>query len=135
LFGIDSCRDKLKKSAGDIYVLKRLTDTGARLVGDAINILVQVQTAHDSRKYQLFLYDILHHSGPGMVLLCAASLGKQRITKLNTNDRVAFVSYVNNNKADLHSPALDLLAGDYRVPSLNSPEPISILIYLKADWQ
>ena len=77
------------------------------------------QTNRDSKIYQLFLYDILRHSGSGLVVLCAASLGKQRVVHLSEDERVGLVSYIKNNKANLHFPALELLAQEYQIPPVN----------------
>ncbi len=63
----------------------------------------------DAKVYQLFLHDILRHSGSGLVVLCAASLGKQRVVHLAENDRIGLVSFTKDNKTNLHCPALELL--------------------------
>lgn len=117
--GIEACREKLRKDSGAIKILERLSGRGPKLVDDAVEILARPQATRDSKVYQLFLHDILRHAGPGMVVLCAASLGKQRVVHLAEDDRIGIVSYVKENRANLHCPSLELLAEEYRVPFMN----------------
>jgi hypothetical protein len=117
--GIDGCREKLLEDAAATKILERLTGRGPTLVDDAVDILVTSKTTRDAKVYQLFLYDILRHSGPGIVVLCAASLGKQRVVHLAEKDRTGLVGWIRDNKAELHSLALDSLAEEYQIPSLN----------------
>lgn len=117
--GIDACRKKLHEDAQTIKVLERLTGRGPTLVDDAVDILITSQTTRDSIVYQLFLHDILRHSGPGLVVLCAASLGKQRVVHLAAKERTGLVGYVKDNKANLHCLVLESLAKEYQVPSVN----------------
>ena len=96
-----------------------MSGRGPKLVDDAVQTLMTLPTTRDSKIYQLFLHDILRHSGSGLLVLCAASLGKQRVVHLAENDRVGLVSYIKDNKANLHCPALELLAQEYKIPSVN----------------
>jgi hypothetical protein len=68
----------------------------------------------------MFLYDILRHCGGGLVLLCATSLGKQRIITMNEPERIRLVQFVRTNKASLQSSTLDSLAIKYQIPHDNS---------------
>lgn len=117
--GLDACREKLCKDSGAIKILDRLSGRGPKFVDDAVQTLMTLPTTRDSKIYQLFLHDILRHSGSGLLVLCAASLGKQRVVHLAENDRVGLVSYIKDNKANLHCPALELLAEEYQIPSVN----------------
>lgn len=117
--GIDGCCEKLRKDSGTIKVLERLSGRGPKLVDDAVKTLTTTQTSRDSKIYQLFLHDILRHSGSGLVVLCAASLGKQRVVHLAEADKIGLVSFIKDNQTNLHCPALELLAEDYQVPSVN----------------
>lgn len=117
--GIDACQTKLHEDAQEIRILERLTGHGPSLVDDAVSILTAKQTTRDSIIYQLFLRDMLRHCGSGLALLCASSLGKQRVVHLRAKDRSGLVVYVRDNKANLLSPALETLAKDYQVPTIN----------------
>jgi hypothetical protein len=117
---IKECGEKLRKTAGDISTLGRLDARAARHTKSAAGNMTTVQTTHNSKVYQVFLFDILRHCGPPLVLLCAASLGKQRVVDLHGQNRTALVHYVKANKATLVCPALALLAKEYGIPSENS---------------
>lgn len=64
------------------------------------------QATRDSKGCQLFLHAILRHSGSGLVVLYAASLGEQRVVHFAEDDKIGLVSYIKDNKANLHCPAL-----------------------------
>jgi len=117
--GLDACCEKLCKDSGAIKILERLSGRGPKLVDDAVQTLISSQTTRDSKVYQLFLHDILRHSSSGLLVLCAASLGKQRVVHLAEDDRIGLVSYIKDNKANLHCPALEILAQNYQIPSAN----------------
>lgn len=117
--GISECREKVFRDAETIKILERLTGRGPTLVDDALGILKAPQTTRDSIVYQLFLHDVLRFCGPGLVLLCASSLGKQRVVHLAAKDRTGLVGYLRDNKAKLLSPALETLAKEYKVPTVN----------------
>ena len=118
--GIKESCEKLHKSARSIRVLGRLDIRDEKLVRAGIEIMTTTQKIRGSKVYQEFLQDILRHCGAALVLLCSASLGKHRIISLNTQDRTALVHYVKGNKAFLSFSALELLAGEYKIPCENS---------------
>ncbi|KFY03105.1 hypothetical protein V490_00293 [Pseudogymnoascus sp. VKM F-3557] len=120
--GISECCHKVLENAETIRILERLTGRGPTLVDDAIGILNTSQTNRDSIIYQLFLHDVLRFCGSGLVLLCASSLGKQRVVHLAAKDRTGLVGYLRNNKAKLLSPALETLAKKYKVPTVKDPQ-------------
>ncbi len=92
-----------------IKILKHLTRRGSTHVNHAINILTASQTSRESIVYQLFLRDILRYYGLRLVVLYAASLGKQRVVHLTKKDRTGLVGYLKNNKSNLYYPALESL--------------------------
>lgn len=126
--GIAICEKKLQESSATIKVLERLSGRGPALVNHAVTILTALQTTHEARVYQSFLCDILRHGGPGFVVLCAASLGKQRVVHLSEKERTTIVGYVKDDQAGLYHPALDVLATTYKVPSADGLLKLSILI-------
>lgn len=115
--GIRESCEKLQKSASNVRILGRLDVRDDKLVKSAVEIMTTTQKIRGSKVYQVFLQDIFRHCGSALTLLCAASLGKQRIISLNGQDRTALVHYVKCNKASLSSPALDLLAREYEIPT------------------
>jgi hypothetical protein len=117
--GAKECYEKVFKAAQTVRILERVTDRGAKHVDTAVEILTTAQSTRESRVYQTFLSDILRQLGPGFVVLCAATLGKQRIVQLNELDRAGLVSRVKENNAILYCPALKSLAEDFLVPSHN----------------
>lgn len=117
--GIDGCCKKLRKDSGTIKVLGRLSGRGPKLVDDGVRTLTTNETSRDAKVYQLFLHDIFRHSGSGLVVLCAASLGKQWVVHLAEDDRIGLVSFIKDNKTNLHCTVLELLAEEYQVPSVN----------------
>jgi hypothetical protein len=52
-------------------------------------------------------------------MLCIMSLEKQRVVHLAKDDRIRLISFIKDNKTNLHYPALELLAKEYQVPSMN----------------
>lgn len=117
--GLKGCRERLQSDAETIELLGRLYGHGATLVDAATTTLTTEHTSRESIVYQSFLQDILRHAGPGLVVLCAASLGKRRVIQLNAKDRVDLIRHVRDNKAELNSTILDSLAIQHNVPSLN----------------
>jgi hypothetical protein len=117
--GAKECYERLSKAVGPIQILERLSDRGAKHVDTAVDILTTLQTTRESKVYQTFVYDILRLAGRGLVVLCAASLGKQRVVQLSESDRASLVHHVKDNKAALHCFVLESLADDFQVPSLN----------------
>lgn len=121
--GIRESCEKLHTGAKNVRILGRLDVRDDKLVKSAVEIMTTTQTIRASKVYQVFLQDILRHCGRALTLLCAASLGKQRVISLNGQDRTALVHYVKSSKAVLSSPALDLLAREYEIPSENNLQP------------
>lgn len=117
--GIAACCEKLHKDTESIRILERLSGRGPALVEDANSILAASHTARDSKVYQSFLHDVLRHCDRGLTLLCAASLGKQRVVHLTEKDRTSLVGYLKDNKAGLHHVALESLATTYQIPSVD----------------
>ena len=113
------CVEKLKRSLGHFKTLGRLDERAKRLVIAATKILKTRQTSRDSRVYQTFLNDILSRCGRGLVLLCAASLGKERVHRLNSGDRIELVQYLKDNTAALQCSLLESLSMSYQIPKRN----------------
>jgi hypothetical protein len=117
---IDGYCDSLRKGASKIKVLERLDDKAAEHVNTAVEILISPQTIRSFKVYQDFLHDVLRHYGPELVLLCAACLGKPKITSLKMEDRVSLLDHVKVKKLSYAFPVLAQLATEYEIPSLNS---------------
>ena len=115
--GIAAICEKLHKDTASIKILERLPGRGPVLVKTTNNILTASHTDRDSKVYQTFLRDVLRQCGRGLTLLCAGSLGKQRIVHLTEKDRTSLIGYVKDNKAGLHHAALESLATAYEIPS------------------
>lgn len=114
--GVSECSEKLRKSTANLKILGRLDDRAVGLAVAAVETLTTEQTSRGSKTYQTFLGDILHHCGRGLVLLCAASLGKQKVVSLNFQDRIGLVHYLKSNKSAFEHPILDSLATEYQIP-------------------
>jgi len=117
--GLKECYERLSENARTIEILERLSDRGTKHVDIAVDILTTTQTTRESKVDQTFLHDILRQAGRGLVVLCAASLGKQRVVQLSESDRASLVRHVKDNKAVLHCPVLESLADGFQVPSLD----------------
>ncbi|QSS60679.1 hypothetical protein I7I51_05480 [Histoplasma capsulatum] len=122
---IDIWSQKLQRDAETIKILERLAGRGPQHVRDAISILKSPQSTRESSVYQLFLHDILRLCDRGLVVLCAASLGKQRVAHLAEDERTGLVGYVKENKSLLGCLALESLANDYQVPLKDDPQLIN----------
>ncbi len=117
--GIDAYRKKLYKDVKIIKILKHLIKRGPTLVNDAVKILIAPQTTRDLIIYQLFLRDVLRYYGPGLIILYTASFEKQRVIHLAEKNRTGLVDYLKNNKPNLRYPALESLAKEYQIPSID----------------
>lgn len=117
---LGKCCERLHETAREINIMERVDGRAARQVNDAVEILSSVQTNPPSRTYQAFLYDVLRHCSPSLVLLCAASFGKKRIVDLGSKERVSLLAYVRDTQLSLRSSVLETLASDYRIPLLDS---------------
>ena len=116
---VAACCKKLQIDSERIKTLGRLWGRGPKLVQDAASILKALQTSRQNIIYQEFLGDILHHCGRGITLLCAASLGKQRVTRMGEKDRISFVGVLKNSLSRFYHPILDTLATAYEISSAN----------------
>ena len=114
--GVKQCSSKIEKSATDLKILGRLDIKNSRPISVAVDILKTAQTNRASKIYQLFLTDIIRNCNRGLALLCAASIGKQRIVALNTKERTILMRHIKINMASLDSPILDPLAANYGLP-------------------
>jgi hypothetical protein len=112
------CAEKLRKCASQIRILERLDKREAKLVASAVNVLKVEQSSRDGQVYQTLLHDIYHQCSPSLVVLSAASLGKQRIVSLNARDRVKLLHYLKSNREVLTSHALESLVRKHQIPSL-----------------
>ena len=126
---IVTCKKKLRDNSAAIKILERLTGRGPALVNLAVDILTTSQTTHDAKVYQSFMLDILRHGGAGLAVLCAASLGKQRVVHLTNTERIGLVGYLKDHKHDLNHNALERLATAYKIPSFNGSQSIFIQIH------
>ena len=117
---LGKCCERLHNTAREINVMERVDGRAAKQVDDAVETLSTVQMSSPSKTYQAFLYDILRHCSPSLVLLCAASFGKKRIVDLGLKDRVSLLAYVRDTQLSLSSSVLETLANDYRIPLLDS---------------
>ncbi|KAH8726662.1 hypothetical protein GQ44DRAFT_613312 [Phaeosphaeriaceae sp. PMI808] len=113
---VSECAEKLRKSAGNLKILERLDEKEAKLVASAVSVLKVEQTSRDAKLYQTFLRDVYYQCSRSLALLCAASLGKQRIISLNARDRIGLFQYLKRNQETFTSPALDSLAGKHQIP-------------------
>ena len=110
--GVKQCCSKLEKSAADLKILGRLDIKDPKPILVAVDTLRKAQTIRASKVYQLFLTDIIRNCNRGLALLCAASVGKQRIVALNAKERTILVRHIKSNMASLDSPVLDQLAAN-----------------------
>ena len=112
---ISNWQDKLRNDAKIIKILERIGGRRAKLVTEAIQILQHPQAARDAKIYAQFLKDITQHASPGHALLCAASLGKQVVSRLKEIERADIVQFVKENKESLSCKVLTSLAKEYGI--------------------
>ncbi|KAF2759390.1 hypothetical protein EJ05DRAFT_475605 [Pseudovirgaria hyperparasitica] len=117
----------LDKAARRFKVVDRVDNRASKHVDTAITILTQVQTNRSGQVYQEFLHDVLRHSSPGVVMLCAVAFGKQKLANMREDERMNILDVVRVKGGSLQSPSLDVLADDYGVPSLDSKH-VNILV-------
>lgn len=73
----ESCQ-RLQENAKKLKALRRLEPRAINLLTAAVKIITVEQSIRASKIYNSFLHDILRtcgQSGPGLVVLCAVSLG------------------------------------------------------------
>lgn len=114
--------DSLRKGFDKIRVLERLDVKAAEHVKTAVEILKTPQTSRSFKVYETFLQDVLRHCGPELVLLCAACLGKPKVSSLKKEDRVALLDHLKTKKLSYVSPILGRLATEYGIHSLHSEQ-------------
>jgi hypothetical protein len=112
-----TCQDRLRNDAKIIKILERIDGRRAKSITDAGQVLQHPQTARDAQVYVQFLKDIIRHASPGHAALCAASLGKQRVSRLKEYERADVVQFVKENKEGLSCEALTSLAEECGIRS------------------
>ncbi len=123
---VSECCQRLHNAGRELGVVEHLEGRAIKQVDDAVNILTSLQTSPSSKTYQSFLYDVLRHCGEGLVLLCAASLGKKRVVDLGSKDRVSLLAYLRATQISLDVPILKPLAQEYGIPSFTSTYIIDV---------
>ena len=126
------CAEKLWKCARQVKILERLDKREAKLVASAVSVLKVKQATRDGQIYQTLLHDIYHQCSPSLVVLSAASLGKQRIVSLNARDRVRLLHYLKSNREVLTSPALDSLVRKHQIPCLPGTIGLATSMYKRS---
>ena len=115
-----NCQDKLRNDAKIIKILERIDDRRAKHITAGVQILQHPQTARNAQIYAQFLKDIIRHASPGHAALCAASLGKERVSRLKEYERADVVQFVKENKEGLSCKALTSLAEEYGIGSFSA---------------
>ncbi|GKZ75204.1 hypothetical protein AnigIFM50267_003135 [Aspergillus niger] len=113
---VDECFQKIRSTLSTVKTLQRLQDNNIALVENAVNTMMNPPPNRDSKLYRTFLTDILRIGHRGLVVLCAASLGKQRIVSMNKQERLHMIQCLKVNKAIFDFPILEQLATVYKVP-------------------
>ena len=113
---IDPYCESLLKAANRIRVLERLDGKAADHVSTAVEILANQQTTRSCKVYQEFLRDVLRHCGPELVLLCAACLGKPKVSSLKTEHRVKLLEHMKMKKSTYIFPVMVRLVTEYNIP-------------------
>ncbi|KAM5458511.1 hypothetical protein MaudCBS49596_000425 [Microsporum audouinii] len=113
---LDACYQKISETSRAIRTLERLTGRGPALVNAAIGILTSSPSQRDETVYQLFLRDVLRLCGRGLTLLCAASLGKQRVSALSEDQRTHLVRHLKHNRDSLECDCLETIAEEHGIP-------------------
>lgn len=106
----------LRKCADGINTFEELNDTQAKQVKIAVNIMTSSQTTRFEKTYQDILNDISRVCGPELVLLCAAALGKRKISHLNKLDRLHLLDHL-KKESKLKVSRLAALVDIYKIPS------------------
>ncbi|KAK5086192.1 hypothetical protein LTR70_007437 [Exophiala xenobiotica] len=134
---VTECSHKLQKTARNLKVLGRLNDRETTLVAAAIEILETKQTNRESKIYQTFLDDIINFCGHAVALLCAASLGKQKLVSLNAEDRIQLVEYIKTNQSILKFTTLEEVVEKYQLSDRNGGITLEALEASAtiADWR
>ena len=115
--------ERLRKTADNLNVLERLNDRGRKHVDTAIQTLASPPKSKSVKIYKDFLHDIQRHCSPGILLICAVGLGKQRIANMTENDRIQLLRHVKDQRSSLSFPILENLARCCNLPEKESPSP------------
>ncbi|PYI03594.1 hypothetical protein BO78DRAFT_194054 [Aspergillus sclerotiicarbonarius CBS 121057] len=128
IVGTDAAKaiKKIRDNFRMIKVTKRVEDTARPLVQNAIGAVTgPAFTNPGSRRYQLFFIDILRLRKRGVFVLCAASLGKEKVRNMKMDERVEFLDFLEKNISTFESDVLDNLATVFGVPDYDcTPLPI-----------
>ena len=116
----NTCQDRLRKDAKIIKIVERIDTRRAKYISDAVRILQHPQAARDAQIYAQFLKDIIRLASPGHAVLCAASLGQQRLSHLKEHERADVVQFVKENKEGLSCEVLTSLAEEYGIGSFGA---------------
>ncbi|KAK3312590.1 hypothetical protein B0H66DRAFT_537672 [Apodospora peruviana] len=108
---------KLVKHAGKLKILGSLNTSEVKQGKDASEVLLAVQTVPRRQIYKLFLHDVLSHSGPAVVLLCAIAAGQTRIANLKTIDRTQLSNLIRSKLDAINHPVIGRLAKECQIPS------------------
>ena len=120
--GLEGYRERLRKCAARIKISqtldkKQATDN-AKI---AATVMASNQTNRFDKIYQDILFDIARLCGPELVLLCAAALGKHRISHLNKDDQLHLLKFLQEKKRELNVNGLAALADLYEIPRTTHP--------------
>ncbi|KAB8212968.1 hypothetical protein BDV33DRAFT_185772 [Aspergillus novoparasiticus] len=115
--GVEKAIRRVKEIYKEVRITKRVSEKSERAIHSAISAVTgPVFTDHGARRYQLFFIDILNLKNDGIFILCAASLGKEKVRSMKKEDRIEFLDYLANNLSTFNSSALDDLATKFDVP-------------------
>ncbi|KZM25629.1 uncharacterized protein EKO05_0001950 [Ascochyta rabiei] len=127
---VSDCINKLQRRIKDWNILQRLNKKETDLVHAASDALTIEQSTRDGALYQAFLRDVHRTGNRTLVLLCAASLGKQRVISLNARERTDLLQILKLTRDALAVPALDSLAQDLLPQDIGTPSVQSCKILL-----
>ena len=113
---VDQLWEQLQTTSRRLCVLGTLSDGEQKRVTEAITTLSAVQRLDRRNKYKLFLFNILHNTGPAAVLLCAVGLGQGRVTAITTSEREQLCQRIQSRWSVIGSRTLEDLAAANHVP-------------------
>lgn len=117
--GFEAHCERLQTCAAQIKIRQTLNKQQAvDNVRTAVTIMTTNQTTRFEKIYQDILNDISRLFGPELVLLCAAALGKHKISHLNEDDRARLLNYLREQNSRLNVNGLTALADVYKVPRM-----------------
>ncbi|PWY64967.1 hypothetical protein BO94DRAFT_629321 [Aspergillus sclerotioniger CBS 115572] len=82
----------------------------------AAMIMTSNQKDSFEKIYQAILNDISRLCGPELALLCAAALGKHKMSHLNKDGRHRLLDYLKKHKSELNVSGLAALVDMYKIP-------------------